>query len=475
MKHFLFSLLTALFPGIQKKPVPPLAVLQPASAALQQPAEPSYSRPPVDAATAARARATVKREELGGAGAELRYRFTFADGSTVEFPTRPKRMRDLAKRERVIGYVGTESASREPSATFEAAGKTAGLTPQAVEALRFVSRHEGGFDAINTWDRARFSWGFIQFAGGEGRGFRPALALFKQRSPELFQKYLADYGLDVLPGRGGNPEPVYVDPASGEVLRGDEAEQAFGDDLLAVALFVRAGRLPEVKQRQVEAAIRDYASPALRTTVDNVRLSDVMRSPQGHATLIDRKVHEGNVSRLEWALVHSRMVRGVPDPGRWHTLEGEVLDLAIRDSDARAQIVEAADAAVEALERAATAAGNGNADDVPDGPSLAAARDAFARALYQADYRMVVSFRRDALHYGFTDLLATTTPERIAPLAPAALAAELTAAAEKTRGLVSRYRFEYGIRDRLRNIRRSELAGPPATSNDVLAAIYSSE
>lgn len=476
MKHFLVSLFLSFFsPG--KKAETPKPAAEPVrlvvAAQQGQPAGPAYSKPPVESTAAARARETVKRAELPGENGGKRYRFTFADGATVEFPTRPKRTRDQAQREQVVAYVGTASASREPDATFEAAGKTAGLSPVAIQALRYVSRHEGGFDAINTWDRARFSWGFIQFAGGQGRGFRPALALFKQRSPALFQSLLADYGVDVLPGPGGDPEPVYVDPKSEQVLRGDAAEQAFGDDPLVIALFIRAGRHPEVKQRQVEAAIRDYASPALQAQADGVRLSTVLRSPQSQAALIDRKVHEGNVSRLEWALVHARIVRNIPDAARWHTLEGEILDLSIRDADARANIVEHADSAATALERAAAAAENGNADKVAAGPSLASAREALEKALMEANYRMVVSFRRDAMHYGFGDLLTATAPERIGALAPAAMAAELKALAEKTRSLVSRFRFEYAIRNRLKSIRSSELPGPPPTPADTLVGIYS--
>src|SRR5439155_23408365 len=138
----------------------------------------------------------------------------FPDGTEVQFSDRAKRPRDQANRERVVSYAGTESAAQEPDSTFDAAGKAAGLSPDAIAALRFISRHEGGFDAINTWDRARFSWGFIQFAGGYG--FPPALMHFKERSPELFQKLLADYGVDLVRDDAGKPVPVYIDPKSGK-------------------------------------------------------------------------------------------------------------------------------------------------------------------------------------------------------------------------------------------------------------------
>ncbi|HEU4752512.1 MAG TPA: hypothetical protein VFU47_05335, partial [Armatimonadota bacterium] len=292
------KLVLAFFLGMFQGPATPApAVPAPTVAAVAAPAEtpPDYSRAPVAAAEAAAARGEVRSEREG-----TRYRFLFPDGSSVEFEDRARRSQDTARRERVVQYFGSQPASAEPESTFAAAGQAAGLSPAAIQALRFVSRHEGGFDAINTWDRARFSWGFIQFAGGYG--LRPALAHFKSKSPDLFRQLLGRYGVDVLPSAEGRPEPVFVDTKSGEVLRGNAAEQAYGDDPLTIALFIRAARVTEVKQRQIEAAIRDYALPALTEPYNGVSLSDVLRSPRGMAMLIDRKVHEGNVSRLEWAL-----------------------------------------------------------------------------------------------------------------------------------------------------------------------------
>lgn len=382
------------------------------------------------------------------------HRFTFPDGSVVEFSDRPKRPRDQAQRERVVQFIGTERAQAEPDSTFDAAGRTAGLSLQAIEALRFVSRHEGGFDAINTWDRARFSWGFIQFAGGYG--FPPVLAHFKSSSPELFRKLLGDYGIDCLPGPTGAPQPVFLDPVSGAVMRGNSAEQAYGDDPLAIALFIRAGRVTEVKQRQVEAAIRDYASPALTDTFENVRLSDVLRSPQSLAMLIDRRVHEGNVSRLEWALEHARSLYDRPNPADWPAMEAVILDLAVQDADARAQVAEFGEASAVALEQAAAGAKNGEA---PAG--LMTAREAMMKALHEVNYRMVTSYRRDELGAGLVGALTATEPMRYQAISPEQMSGELQTQAKSLRDLVTRYKFEWMIRDRLRNIRTSTLAGPP--------------
>ncbi|MCC2670291.1 MAG: LysM peptidoglycan-binding protein [Armatimonadetes bacterium] len=468
MQKLLLALLVGLF-GPSGTPPGSVdsATLRPAVLTAQESRDAAMMRaietPPVPLEEVKRARAAVRHAAMPGEAGARTHRFTFPDGEVVEFGDRSKRPRDQARRERVVQFIGTESASAEPAATFTAAGQASGLSPTSIEALRFISRHEGGFDAINTWDRARFSWGFIQFAGG--RGFRPALAHFKSRSPETFRKLLAGYGVDVLPG-ATRPEPAYLDPETGQLLRGDAAEQAFGDDPLVIALFIRAGRRSEVKQRQVEAAIRDYALPALTDGLQNIRLSDALRSPQGLAMLIDRKVHEGNTGRLGWALQHAAIIRGVPNPAEWTRLEGLALDLAVRDADARNNIAELGDAAATLIERAAAGARNGDAGFVPDGPSLTSARAALEKLLYEADYRMVVGYRRDGVHYGAATVLAACAADRMRTLSPVDTAAELDRAAASLRDLVSGFRFEYAIRDRLRSIREAQLPGPAREALD---------
>lgn len=409
---------------------------------------------PLPELEAVRAARSEIRHEHEGDG----YRFVFPGGSVVEFSDRPIRDRDQAKRERVVQYFGTERASDEPDSTFEAAGKAAGISREAVTALRFISRHEGGFDAINTWDRARFSWGFIQFAGGYG--FPPALAHFKTASPELFRKLLGQYGVDVQPGADGRPEPVYVDPLNGDVRRGKDAEQAYGDDPLVIALFIRAGRVPEVKQRQVEAAIRNYVVPALNASHMNVRLADVLRSPKSLAMLIDRNVHEGNVRRLLGALEQARLVTNLAMPGDWPRLESQVLDLAVRDADARASVAELIRSAAADVDRAAEAARNGEAGWVPGGPTLAEARVTLSRAFDEIQSRMVPGDRRERLIQGLMAVATGTDPAQLRMLDDAGMADSLSGAAASLRELVSGFRWERNIHHRLRNIRTSALAGP---------------
>jgi hypothetical protein len=418
----------------------------------------NLAAPVVGRHDAAVARGTVKHTKEAGERGRVAHRFEFQDGTVVEFTTRPRGSRETASRSRVLSFSGTHKAAEEPDSTFEAAGRAAGLSPDAVEALRFISRHEGGFDAINTWDTARFSWGFIQFAGGYG--LRPMLGYFKGQSPELFHKLLAGYGVDVLPGKDGKPVPTYVDPDSGKVLRGDAAEQAYGDDPLVIALFIRAGRVPAVKQLQVEVAMHDYAVPALEATHAGARLSEVFRSPQGLATLIDRKVQEGNLIRLEWALENAWAMSSRPGPSEWPKLEAAALDYAIQDAEARTQIRELVDGGADMLVQAAAAARGGEAAYVPNGPTLEAGRLALQEALSLVDGRMVTSYRRDVTRAGLLEALGQCSPGSVAVLSASDMAAVLERAAASARGVVSRFRYEGNIRDRLRGIRLSSLRGP---------------
>jgi hypothetical protein len=291
------------------------------------------NRAPVTPEDAENERQGVDRQDEAQENGKVLHRFFFADGSTVEFTDRPRRGGESARRSRVVYFEGTQTAGEEPPSTFEQAGKAVGLPADAVEALRFVSQHEGGFDAINTWDCARFSWGFIQFAGG--RGLPRAMAYLKTRNPELFRETFAKYGVDIIRSDEGELRPIFVDPDRGKTYYGNRAEQAWGDDPLVVALFIRAGRTPEVKQLQVEAAIRDYVQPALGARYDGTVLSDVLRSEKGLAMLFDRKIHEGNVSRLARVL---RTARAIAAPAESLALiESRVLSLAVSQAAARGE------------------------------------------------------------------------------------------------------------------------------------------
>jgi hypothetical protein len=282
---------------------------------------------PVTVAAARQARSGVARLLTRAARSHRHIALGFGAGDRVDFEDRPKRPGESAHRGRVVYFPGSQPAGDAPISTFQEAAARTAVPEEAARALQFVSQHEGGFDAVNTWDCARFSWGFIQFAGG--RGFPLLLAYLKAQEPELFQRYFAQYGVDVLPGRTGNPVPLCVDAKRKVMLFGDKAEQCIGDNPVLVGLFIRAGRDPQIQRAQIEAALNQYVAPALSARSSGVVLSSILRSPKGMAMLIDRKIHEGNCRRLARALEGVRQELGFIDPAY---AEGQVLLRALRDT-----------------------------------------------------------------------------------------------------------------------------------------------
>ncbi|HEU4752564.1 MAG TPA: hypothetical protein VFU47_05600, partial [Armatimonadota bacterium] len=152
----------------------------------------------------------------------------------------------------------------------------------------------------------------------------------------------------------------------------------------------------------------------------------------------------------------------VRNPADWPRLEAQVLELAVRDADARAKISALVDEADAALQRAGSACGSGLADRVPDGPSLAAARLAMENALAEANYGMVVSYRRDELSAGLSAALVSLQADRLRVLGPEPMKGELERAAADLRRLAAGFRYERIVHNRLRDILTSDLPGPAA-------------
>ena len=198
-----------------------------------------------------------------------------------------------------VAFAGTASPSALPLSAYTHAGLSAG---QAA-ALKLVSTFEGNFDAINTYDRAIVSTGFIQFAGG--RGLPPYIALLKARQAAKFRDQLQKFGIDVEFTVSGNAitgsRIVVLDPAGTRVLRGTAAETAIRDDKRLTTALILSGRDRDVQAMQIEAAVRGYVMPALNasmtpstsTRVGRPQLRQIIRSQKGMAALFDRAIQEG--------------------------------------------------------------------------------------------------------------------------------------------------------------------------------------
>ncbi len=189
--------------------------------------------------------------------------------------------------------------------------ESVGLSRQLAEALEFVSKNEGKFDAINSYDKAAFSFGFIQFAGQTGGGTFPhMMALIKDRNPSLFEEAFGRFGIDVeytYRNDRYDPASMVVFTPDGKRYEGTDAEKYIRSDKVLHGVFVRAGQNIEVAKLQVLAAVQEYVKPALRAKISlNANGLDVNREPVtdfinsagGITVLIDLAVNQGLTGAL---------------------------------------------------------------------------------------------------------------------------------------------------------------------------------
>lgn len=174
----------------------------------------------------------------------------------------------------------------------------AGFNPSEQRIAMAVSKLEGGFETVNTYDTGYVSIGFIQFVTlDDGKhSLIEVMAREKADRPDAFEKDFRRYGLDVSP----DGVIVVVDPATGAELGGHDAVMRIVEDKRLTAVFQRAGRHSRpFRVAQIAVAKSHYwpAEDSVTVMVDGQpqtgRVADVVRSEAGLATLYDRKVNRG--------------------------------------------------------------------------------------------------------------------------------------------------------------------------------------
>ncbi|OHX66099.1 muramidase family protein [Flammeovirga pacifica] len=240
-----------------------------------------------------------------------------------------------------VGYIGKSFPNEVPISVF----REAGLSTVLAEAMKVVSSHEGNFDAINSYDKAFFSYGFIQFAGG-GRGLAPLLARMKVIQPELFKSIFQNAGIDVEYTTRNNDihqgELIIQFPKKG-TLKGIEAEKELRNHHQMYGPFLRAAFHPELIKAQIIQAVKAYASPALgiklsintgQFSQSNIPITDVINSPMGLGFAIDMTVNKWIVKTGE---MFNNAVSSLCKQKGWHQLhqismidEREVLQEIVR-------------------------------------------------------------------------------------------------------------------------------------------------
>ena len=201
-------------------------------------------------------------------------------------------------------YAG-QSAIELDVATIESVG----LTANQAKALQYVSLHEGKFDAINSYDKAIFSYGFIQFTGSSavGGSLNRVMASMEAYAPAAFQRIFQRVGIDTE-GSGALATTTVL-TENGTKLRGDEAWMYIQRNIQLYGAFIQAGFEPSLIREQLRMANVLYVQAALNFKLDVTlggiritipKLSDIITSEAALTAVIALAVNQGvgGMSRL---------------------------------------------------------------------------------------------------------------------------------------------------------------------------------
>lgn len=176
-----------------------------------------------------------------------------------------------------------------------------GMTPSEARAAKEVSKFEGGFEAINTYDTGYVSIGFIQFiTAKDGDGsLGEVLLAEKGQTVSEFALDFHRYGIDVTQ----DGIIAVVDPDTGVELTGADAVNVLIRNRRLLSVFQRQGRHSlAFRTAQVDVAKAHYwpGNDTFTVTVNGKTLTgqvkDVIHSEAGLATLFDRKVNRGSIA-----------------------------------------------------------------------------------------------------------------------------------------------------------------------------------
>lgn len=181
--------------------------------------------------------------------------------------------------------------------------RLAGVEPKVANVMKAVSALEGGFESVNTYDTGFVSVGFIQFASLKaGAGSLGAMLLrYKSADATDFDRDFRAYGIDVTP----TGQIAVLDPATGEEAQGPEANAKIIADKRLIAVFGHAGSHSDAFIAAQISAAREQFYPDNDVITVNlggqaqvVKVSDLITSEAGLATLMDRKVNTGKLDPL---------------------------------------------------------------------------------------------------------------------------------------------------------------------------------
>lgn len=206
----------------------------------------------------------------------------------------------------------------------------AGVPKAAQKVMKAVSLLEGGFDAINTYDTGYVSVGFIQFAClSKGSGSLGTVLLReKAANPSNFESDFRQFGIDVK----DDGTLLVLGLADGQEYEGFDAAKQIIEDKRLIAVFQRAGQVSRpFRIAQLQVA-KDQYYPADETfsvqlsgQSTTVKVSDIVKSEAGLATLMDRKVNTGKITPLATKAQEVANMFGVKSVGELAQFEREIV------------------------------------------------------------------------------------------------------------------------------------------------------
>lgn len=229
---------------------------------------------------------------------------TFHDGYKVSFQdnTKVDPRYPYYRFEEGVRHGGTQ-VKKLPGGELEKLFDEAKIPEAAQKVMKAVSILEGGFDSVNTYDTGYVSVGFIQFAcASRGAGSLGAVLLRERTaSPEAFDADFRQLGIDVMDD--GSLKVLGL--TDGIEYEGYDAALQVIKDKRLVAVFQRAGAISKpFKIAQLQVAMEQYY-PAnetfqvkIGTETKTVKVSDLVKSEAGMATVMDRKVNTGRIAPL---------------------------------------------------------------------------------------------------------------------------------------------------------------------------------
>lgn len=232
------------------------------------------------------------------------YLVNFPDGTLVKMADNPAMRSNFSAYRFPQGVMSGGTPVRTlPDEELNDLFSAAGIDGSTAKVMKAVSILEGGFDSVNTYDTGFVSVGLIQFAClSKGAGSLGMVLLReKTNDSKAFNEDFHRFGLDVT--QDGQLVALGID--DGQVYQGTAAAHQIIDDKRLVSVFQHAGqksRSFRVAQLQIAKEqyypCNDLVTLNLNGQTLTAKISDIIRSEAGMATLMDRKVNTGKTDPL---------------------------------------------------------------------------------------------------------------------------------------------------------------------------------